>query len=360
MKNAMQLKAIIKNISKEKKISAQLVMQNFMLERLLDRISISKYYHNFVLKGGFLIAAMVGLDTRATMDMDATIKEWPVNEESIKKMFLDICSIDLCDNITFEFKRIDKIREGDEYTGYRVSLSANYPPMAVPLKLDITTGDKITPEAIKFRYKLLLEDKEISVLAYNLETIMAEKLESIVSRGDLLRKLNFPKQTIVISSVLGAAINFLINLVVVFAFALINQVPIGINTLVIIPLFMEVLLMAMGVAFILSALFVKYRDIGPIWEVVLQAGMYASPIIYSITYLLQRNQTFVAKVMMLNPIAQILQDMRHFIIDPVNPRGWDIINNKLIAFVPYAIPVVIFIIGFLVFNRNAKRFAEIL
>ena len=183
---------------------------------------------------------------------------------------------------------------------------------------------------------------------------------SIVSRGDLLRKLSFPKQTIVISSVLGAAINFLINLVVVFAFALINQVPIGINTLVIIPLFMEVLLMAMGVAFILSALFVKYRDIGPVWEVVLQAGMYASPIIYSITYLLQRNQTFVAKVMMLNPIAQILQDMRHFIIDPVNPRGWDIINNKLIAFVPYAIPVVIFIIGFLVFNRNAKRFAEIL
>lgn len=183
---------------------------------------------------------------------------------------------------------------------------------------------------------------------------------SIVSRGDLLRKLNFPKQTIVISSVLGAAINFLINLVVVFAFAIINQVPIGINTLVIIPLFIEVLLMAMGVAFILSALFVKYRDIGPIWEVVLQAGMYASPIIYSITYLLQRNQTFVAKVMMLNPIAQILQDMRHFIIDPVNPRGWDIINNKLIAFVPYAIPVVIFIIGFLVFNRNAKRFAEIL
>ena len=152
----------------------------------------------------------------------------------------------------------------------------------------------------------------------------------------------------------------MINLVVVFVFALINHVPIGFNTLVIIPLFIEVLLMAMGVAFILSALFVKYRDIGPIWEVVLQAGMYASPIIYSITYLLQRNQTFVAKVMMLNPIAQILQDMRHFIIDPVNPRGWDIINNKLIAFVPYAIPVVIFIIGFLVFNRNAKRFAEIL
>ena len=121
----------------------------------------------------------------------------------------------------------------------------------------------------------------------------------------------------------------------------------GLIPLVIIPLFIEVLLMANGVAFILSALFVKYRDIGPVWEVVLQAAMYASPIIYSITYILQRNQEFVAKIMMLNPIAQILQDMRHFIIDPVNPRGWDIINNKLIAFVPYAIPVVIFIIGFL-------------
>ncbi len=184
MKNAMQLKAVIKTISKDKHISAQLVMQNFMLERLLERISVSAYHQNFILKGGFLIAAMVGLDTRATMDIDATIRGLPVNAESIKKMFLDICKIDLHDDITFEFKKISEIREGDEYTGYRVSLSANYPPMAVPLKLDITTGDKITPREIEYRFKLLLEDREISVLAYNLETIMAEKLETVVSRGD--------------------------------------------------------------------------------------------------------------------------------------------------------------------------------
>lgn len=184
MKNAMQLKAVIKNISKDKHISAQLVMQNFMLERLLERISVSAYRRNFILKGGFLIAAMVGLDTRATMDMDATIRGLPVNAESIKKMFLDICKIDLQDDVTFEFKKIGEIREGDEYTGYRVSLSANYPPMAVPLKLDITTGDKITPREIEYRFKLLLEDREISVLVYNLETIMAEKLETVVSRGD--------------------------------------------------------------------------------------------------------------------------------------------------------------------------------
>lgn len=184
MKNAMQLKSVIKNISKDKHISAQLVMQNFMLERLLERISVSKYQKNFILKGGFLIAAMVGLDTRATMDMDATIKGWSVNEESIKKMFIDICEIDLYDDITFELKKISEIREKDEYTGYRVSLSANYPPMAIPLKLDITTGDKITPREVEYRFRLMLEDREISVLAYNLETVMAEKLETIVSRGD--------------------------------------------------------------------------------------------------------------------------------------------------------------------------------
>ena len=184
MKNAMQFKAVIKKISKDKHISAQLVMQNFMLERLLERIAVSKYHQNFILKGGFLIAAMVGLDTRATMDMDATIKDWPVNEESIQEMFLDICNIDLHDDVTFEFKKIGEIREEDEYTGYRVSLSANYPPMAVPLKLDITTGDKITPGAIEYRFKLLLEEREISVLAYNLESIMAEKLETVISRGD--------------------------------------------------------------------------------------------------------------------------------------------------------------------------------
>lgn len=180
----MQLKAVMKNIAKDKHISAQLVMQNFMMERLLERISVSQYKNIFILKGGFLIAAMVGLDTRATMDIDATIKGWPVSEESLKKMFFDICKIDLQDDVTFEFKKIGEIREGDEYSGYRISLSANYAPMAVPLKLDITTGDKITPREIEYSFKLLLEDREISLLAYNLETIMAEKLETVVSRGD--------------------------------------------------------------------------------------------------------------------------------------------------------------------------------
>lgn len=184
MKNAMQLKAILKNMAKQKNISAQLVLQNYMLERLLERVSVSKYRNNFILKGGFLIAAMVGLDTRATMDMDATLKGYPVNEETVRKMFEEICAIELNDDVTFAFRQIGEIREGDEYTGFRVALTANYPPLAVPLKLDITTGDKITPREIEYSFKLLLEDRSISILAYNLETILAEKLETVISRSD--------------------------------------------------------------------------------------------------------------------------------------------------------------------------------
>ena len=184
MKNAMQLKSIIKNMSKEKGISAQLVMQNFMLERLLERISISKYQPHFILKGGFLIAAMVGLDTRATMDMDATIKGLPVTEEMVMQMFMDICNIEIEDDVHFSFNKVSEIRAGDKYSGYRISLTAKYPPMAVPLKLDITTGDKITPREITYEFKLLLEDRTIKILAYNLETVMAEKIETVITRGD--------------------------------------------------------------------------------------------------------------------------------------------------------------------------------
>lgn len=184
MKNTMQLKAYVKNLAKEKNISAQIVLQNYMLERLLERISVSKYHDNFILKGGFLLAAMVGLDTRATMDMDATIKGLQVTKETISEMFGEICKIHIDDDINFEFSGIADIREDDEYGGYRVSLSGNYPPMAVPLKIDITTGDKITPREMVYSFNLMFEERSINVLAYTVETILAEKLETIISRGD--------------------------------------------------------------------------------------------------------------------------------------------------------------------------------
>ncbi len=184
MKNAMQLKAIIKNIAKNKNISVALVLQNYMLERFLERVSLSRYHDNYIIKGGFLIASMVGLDSRATMDMDATIKGYPVNEEAIRKMVEDIIAVPVEDAIHFCLKSVREIREGDEYTGYRVALTADYEKMAVPLKLDITTGDKITPREIEYSYKLMMEDRSIRVLAYNLSTILAEKLETVVSRGN--------------------------------------------------------------------------------------------------------------------------------------------------------------------------------
>ncbi|MBU3106960.1 nucleotidyl transferase AbiEii/AbiGii toxin family protein [Clostridium gasigenes] len=182
-KNAMQLKAFIKNKAIENKISAQLVMQNYMLERLLERISISKYQHNFILKGGFLIAAIVGLDSRATMDLDTTIKGLDLTHDIVRKVFTDICSLKVDDDIEFELLGVVDIREHDDYPGMRVSLNANYKPLIVPLSVDITTGDKITPSEIEYSFKLLFDDRTIKVMAYNLETILAEKLETVISRG---------------------------------------------------------------------------------------------------------------------------------------------------------------------------------
>lgn len=177
--NAMQLKAIVKNKAAEKKISAQLVMQNYLMER----ISLSRFQPNFILKGGFLISAIVGLDTRTTMDLDTTIKGLTLTHESIQTIFGEILKVDINDNIIFELVNITDIRETDDYPGIRVGLKANYPPMSVPLFVDVTTGDKITPREIEYQLPLLFDDRSIQIMGYNLETILAEKLETLLSRG---------------------------------------------------------------------------------------------------------------------------------------------------------------------------------
>ena len=179
----MQLKAFIKKSAEEKKISAQLIMQNYMMERLLERISLSPYKRNFILKGGFLIASIIGLDTRATMDLDTTVKGFPLTHNSIHKIFEEICVINVEDDFNFTFNHTADIREGDDYPGLRVNLTANYSPLAVPVIVDVTTGDKITPQEVEYSYKLMFDDRSISILAYNLETILAEKLETILSRN---------------------------------------------------------------------------------------------------------------------------------------------------------------------------------
>ncbi|MBR0384420.1 MAG: nucleotidyl transferase AbiEii/AbiGii toxin family protein [Eubacteriaceae bacterium] len=184
MKNAMQLKAVVKRIAKEKHISAQLVLQNYTLERLLERIALSPYRDHFVIKGGFLIASMIGLNARATMDMDATVTGYPVNLEVVERMIKTILAVTLDDGFAFELRQISEIRKDDQYTGYRIALTANYEKMAIPLKLDMTTGDRMTPRQIIYDYPLMFENRCIRVMAYNLPTILAEKLQTILSRGD--------------------------------------------------------------------------------------------------------------------------------------------------------------------------------
>lgn len=185
-RNPVSLKAIINNIAKENKVSAQSVLQTYMLERFLERISISKYKDNFILKGGMLISAMLGIDSRTTMDMDTTIKGFKLTEENISKIVNEICNISLDDDVTFEVQKIELIREDDDYGGYRVTFKANYlSSMPVIMKIDITTGDKITYKEIEYTFNLMLEDRKIKIWSYNLETVIAEKFESIIKRGIL-------------------------------------------------------------------------------------------------------------------------------------------------------------------------------
>ena len=182
--NTMSFKAIIKNIAKENKVAAQAVLQTYMLERVLERISMSKYKDNFILKCGMLISAMLGIDGRTTMDMDTTIKGFTLNKENIENIFNEICKMDLEDNVTFKINKIELIREDDDYGGYRVTFEANFNnEMPVIMKIDVTTGDKITYGEIKYDFRLMLEDRKIQVLSYNVETILAEKFESIIKRG---------------------------------------------------------------------------------------------------------------------------------------------------------------------------------
>ena len=183
IKTSKQLKDLIRNLSKKNAADAQLLMRNDMMERFLERIALSKYRDHFVLKGGMLVVAMVGLDTRSTMDMDATVKGLPVNEASVKDMVEGILSVPVEDGVRFQVKRIQSIMDEAEYPGVRVSMETTFDGVITPLKVDVSTGDVITPKEVRYRFKLMLEDRSIEVWAYNLETVLAEKLESIIYRG---------------------------------------------------------------------------------------------------------------------------------------------------------------------------------
>lgn len=185
MSRAMSLKAVIKNLASKSHVPAQAVLQNFMLERLLERISISKYRDQIILKGGMLIASMVGISSRTTMDMDATLRGYPLSETTIREAFAAICALGLEDEVTLTLDHIEPIREADEYGGYRVAIIARYDSINTPLKIDVTTGDVITPGAVRYAFRSNFENKTIEVWAYNPETILAEKVETILRRSVL-------------------------------------------------------------------------------------------------------------------------------------------------------------------------------
>ncbi len=183
IKTSRQLKDLIRNLSKDKSADAQILMRNYMMERFLERISLSEYKDKFILKGGMLVAAMVGLDARSTMDLDATVRGANVNVEDVENIISAIISVPIDDGVKFIVKQISEIMDEAEYPGVRVSLETEFDGVRTPLKVDISTGDIITPSAVSYTFKLMLEDRTIDVLAYNLETVLAEKLETVVSRA---------------------------------------------------------------------------------------------------------------------------------------------------------------------------------
>ena len=183
IKTAWQLKDRIRNLAKSKSADAQVLMRNYMMERFLERISVSEYRDKFILKGGMLVAAMIGLESRATMDIDGTIKGINVNVEDVEKMIATIASVPMDDGVEFQVKRISEIMDEAEYPGIRVSMETRFDGVRTPLKIDISTGDAITPREVRYRFKLMLEERSIDIWAYNLETVLAEKLETVVSRS---------------------------------------------------------------------------------------------------------------------------------------------------------------------------------
>lgn len=178
-----QLKDKVKNISKGDNEVAKTLLRNFMMERFLERVSVSKYQNNFILKGGMLVASIIGVNLRATMDIDTTVKALPLNQEDARNIIEEICSIPLEDNVTFKIISVKEIMEEFDYPGIRMMLEATLDHMRQSIKIDISTDDVITPRAIQYEYKLMFEDRSISVLTYNIETLLAEKMQTILVRG---------------------------------------------------------------------------------------------------------------------------------------------------------------------------------
>lgn len=182
IRTATQLKAKIRNLSGGDNDRARMLIRNFVMERFLERVALSPYRNNFILKGGMLVAAVVGLETRATMDIDTTVKSLPLTVNNARQAVEDIIQTEVPDGVSFMITKVSDIMEGHDYPGIRFMLEASLDQLKQAIKVDISTGDIITPGAVKYSYKLMFEDRSISIWTYNLETLLGEKLETIMAR----------------------------------------------------------------------------------------------------------------------------------------------------------------------------------
>ena len=178
-----QLKDKVRNISKGDNNIAKVLIRNFIMERFLERVSVSDYHNHFILKGGMLVASIIGTDMRATMDIDTTVKSLPVNADDVQRIVSEICAISLEDDVTFRITSVSDIMTDFEYPGVRMMLEAVLERMRQVIKIDISTDDVITPSAVEYEYKLMFEDRTIPLLTYNVETLLAEKIQTILARG---------------------------------------------------------------------------------------------------------------------------------------------------------------------------------
>ncbi len=183
IKSATQLKAKVRNVSKGDDKVAKSILRIFFMERFLERVSISKYKNNFILKGGMLVSALLGINVRATMDIDTTVQALPLTKNDIAGIILDICEIPIDDNVSFKIISIDTIMDDFDYPGIRLHMEGVLDRLRQPIKIDVSTDDAITPHAVEYNYELMFENRVICLNTYNIETLLAEKLQTIIARG---------------------------------------------------------------------------------------------------------------------------------------------------------------------------------
>lgn len=183
IKSATQLKAKVRNVSKGDDKVAKSILRIFFMERFLERVSISKYKNNFILKGGMLVSALLGINVRATMDIDTTVQALPLTKNDIAGIILDICEIPIDDNVSFKIISIDTIMDDFDYPGIRLHMEGALDRLRQPIKIDVSTDDAITPHAVEYNYELMFENRVICLNTYNIETLLAEKLQTIIARG---------------------------------------------------------------------------------------------------------------------------------------------------------------------------------